>query len=167
MVSRPSAKWIESRQAMLRSACLPYGDRGLQHLDYVSISDSLLQRRGLEGTKQFQPEGFQILDRLKTHVGRVRRRIVESFDTLTAQPRRAAFFFFRPETNRARSREDTRTHGEQVKRVKNLVACEIYRQVGGNAMYIHLLNIHDFSAADGLPREREPLVRDVLPEKHM
>src|SRR5713101_6513823 len=80
VVSRASATWMESWQAMLRSPCLPYGDRCLQHLDYVSISDGLLQRRGLEGTKQFQPEGFQILDRLKTHVGRVRRRIVESFD---------------------------------------------------------------------------------------
>src|SRR5258706_5651890 len=98
VVSCASAIWIESGQAMLRSPCLPYGDRCLQHLDYVSISDGLLQRRGLEVTQQFQSEGFQILDRLETHVFRRRRQIIESFYTLTTQPP-ASFFFFRPETN--------------------------------------------------------------------
>src|SRR5229473_2277194 len=100
-VSRASATWIESWQAMLRSSCLPYGDRCLQHLDYVSISDGLLQRRGLEVTQQFQPEGFQILDRLKTHVCRIRRRIVESFYTLTTQ-RPATCFLFAPQNDGAR-----------------------------------------------------------------
>ncbi len=51
--------------------------------------------------------------------------------------------------------------------MSNLVAREIYRQVGGNTVYIHRPNIDDFSAADGLPRDREPLLLDVLSEKHM
>src|SRR5882762_2808911 len=97
-VSRASATWMESWQAMLRSPCLPYRDRCLQYLDNVSISDGLLQRRVLEVTQQFQVEGFQVLDGFKSHVGRVRRRIVESFYALTTQPP-AALFFFRPKTN--------------------------------------------------------------------
>src|SRR6266404_3127914 len=68
VVSRACATWIKSWQAMLRSACLPYGDRCLQHADYVSISDGFLQRRGLEVTQQFKPERFQILDSFKSYV---------------------------------------------------------------------------------------------------
>src|SRR5713101_7202515 len=60
--------WMESRQAMLKSACLPYGDGCLQNGNYVSISDGLLERRSLEGTQQFQLERFQILNRFETHV---------------------------------------------------------------------------------------------------
>src|SRR5258708_2205996 len=102
---------MESWQDMLRSPCLPYGDRGLQHLDYVSISDGLLQRRGLEVTQQLQPEGFQILDILETHVGRVRRRIVESFYTFTTQPP-AACLLFAPQNDGARRGKNPRPHGQ-------------------------------------------------------
>src|SRR6266849_7625884 len=85
-VSRASATWIESWQAMLRSSCLPYGDRCLQHLDYVSISDGLLQRRGLEVTQQFQLERFQILNRFEALTGGIRRRVIKLAQAHAAQP---------------------------------------------------------------------------------
>src|SRR6267143_3511238 len=107
VVSRPSVTWIESWRDMLRSPCLPYGNCCLQHRDYVSISDGLLQRRGLEVTQQFQPERFQILDGLETHVCRIRRRIVESFYTLTTQPP-AACFLFAPQNYAARCGKNPR-----------------------------------------------------------
>src|SRR6266849_5693498 len=112
-VSRASATWIESWQAMLRSPCLPYGDRCLQHLDYISISDGFLQGRGLEVTQQFQRERFQILDGLKPHFCRIRRRVKKGFQIRPAQ-RPAPLFFFRPEANRARSGEDARPHRQQL-----------------------------------------------------
>src|SRR5260370_6881582 len=93
MVSRSSATRIESRQAILKSLCLPYTDRGPQHADCVSISEGLLQRRVLEVTQQFQPEGFQILDSLETNVGWVPRRIVASLDPLPTQPPPPSFLF--------------------------------------------------------------------------
>src|SRR6266850_2480974 len=68
VVCRASAAWIKSWQAMLGSPCLPDRDRCFQHLDYVSSSNGLLQRRGLEVTQQFQLELFQILNGFKANV---------------------------------------------------------------------------------------------------
>src|SRR5216684_3142054 len=93
-----STTWIESRQAMLKSACLPYGDGCLQNGNYVSISDGLLERRGLEVTQQFQLERFQILNRFEALTGGIRRRVIKLAQAHAAQPP-AALFFFRPETN--------------------------------------------------------------------
>src|SRR5258708_2622083 len=92
---------MESRRAILEGLRLPKGECLPQNSDYVPISEGLLQRRGLEVTKQFQPEGLQILDRLETHICRVWRRIVESFYTVTAQPP-AACFLFAPQNDGAR-----------------------------------------------------------------
>src|SRR5882762_1515250 len=157
---------MESWQAMLRSPCLPYRDRCLQYLDNVSISDGLLQRRVLEVTQQFQVEGFQVLDGFKSHVGRVRRRIVESFYTLATQPP-AALFFFRPKTNCARCREDTRTHRQQLEGVLYLFAREINRQIRGDTVNIHQTNIHDLPTADRIPSIREPRLFDELTKQQV
>src|SRR5216683_7525613 len=102
---------MESQRAMLESLSLPHGQGLPQNGDYVQISESLLQRRRLERTQQFQPEGFQVLDGLETHVCRIRRRIVESFYTLTAQPP-AARFLFAPQNDGARRGKNPCPHGQ-------------------------------------------------------
>src|SRR6266446_6837682 len=165
-VSRASAMWIKSRQAMLKSPCLPYGYRCFQHLDYVSISDGLLHRRGLEVTQQFQPEGFQILDSLETHVGRIRRRIVESFYTLTTQPP-ATCFLFAPQNDGARRGKNPRPLWQQFESVSNLFTDEINTEVGRNAMHVNEANIYVLSAAVGLPSLRQPRLRNVPTEENM
>src|SRR5882757_4831971 len=111
---------MESRQAMLGSVRLPYGDGCPQNCDCIPISDGLLQRRGLEVTKQFQPEGFQILDSLETHIDRVLRRVVKSFYTLTAQPP-AACLFFAPQNDGARRSKNPCALGKQFESVQNFV----------------------------------------------
>src|SRR5713226_10325402 len=102
---------MESRRAILESPSLPKGQCLPQNSDYVPISEGLLQRRGLEVTKQFQPEGLQILDRLETHIGRVWRHIVKSFYALTAQPPPACFLFA-PQNDGTRSGKNPRTLGQ-------------------------------------------------------
>src|ERR1700720_3467380 len=59
---------MESRRAILESLSLPKGQCLPQDGDYVQISEVLLQRRGLEVTKQFEVERFQILHSRKTQV---------------------------------------------------------------------------------------------------
>src|SRR5258708_15178665 len=81
-----STTWMESRHAMLESLSLPCGQGLPQNGNYIPISEGLLQKPRLEVAKQFQAEGFQILDRLETHMGRGWRSVVESFYPHTTQP---------------------------------------------------------------------------------
>src|SRR6267378_4156519 len=150
MVSRASATWIKSWQAMPRSPCVPYGDRGLQHLDYVSISDGQLRRRGFKRAEHFEREGFQIVNGFPSDIYRIRSRIIERIDVLTAQPP-APFFFFRPETNTTSCCENPRPLRKQFESVSYLVASEIHAQISRDAMHVHKLDIHFLAAAVGLP----------------
>src|SRR5712664_3649361 len=157
---------MESRQAILKSLSLPYGDRCLQHGDYVSISEGLLERRGLEVTQQFQRKRLQILDRLEAYVCRIRRRVIEHAQILAPQPP-AACFLFSPQDDGARRCKNTRPLWQQFESVCNLVTDEINTEVGRNAMHVNEANIHVLPAAVGLPSLRQPLSRNVPTEENM
>ena len=166
VVSRASATWMESWQGTLRSPCLPDGDRGPQHLDYVSISEGQLRRRGFKRAEHFQREGFQIVNGFPSDIYRIRSRIIERIDVLTAQPP-VPFFFFRPEANTTSCCENPRPLRKQFESVGYLVANEVHAQIGGNPMHVHKLNIDLLTAANSLPSRRQPLLRNVPTEKNM
>src|SRR5229473_2382364 len=151
---------------MLRSPCVPYGNRCLQHLDYVSISDSQLRRRGFKRTEHFERERFQIVNGKPPNIYRIRSGIEKRVYGFPPQPP-AALLPFLPEANRARRGKNPRTLGKQFQRVGYFVPDEIHAQISRNPMHVNEANIHVLAAADGLPSPRQPLLRDVPTEKNM
>lgn len=70
----------------------PHGERGPRYRNHVARSKGHSTRRRLEISKQFQPEGVQILDALRPHVvRRVCYRVVQLANIGVAQPPAARF----------------------------------------------------------------------------
>src|SRR5260370_34772174 len=102
-----------------------------------------------------------MFDGVAVYVSRILCSIVQRAYVPPTEPP-ATFFFRAPPHNRPRSRENPRTFWKQFECVGYFVPGEIRGEISGNTMHVNEANIHVTTAADFLPRDREPLLRNLI-----